>query len=146
MTVDEAENLLKTKYYQYNHAVSGQKHVACEDYSLPEDIQRHVDFITPTIHFDAKVENPKKRRELNEREIDIFKRQTSKSAIGHDVQPGVAHNIGSPTDGSLPKLGGEVPFGTVLDQLENCDTSIVPNCLRALYEFPPDFPTNSKSE
>jgi tripeptidyl-peptidase-1 len=62
------------------------------------------------------------------------------------VQPGIGKSIGSPSDGSLPKSGGKIPFGTVLSQLENCDVSIVPNCLRALYEFPPDFPANPKSE
>ena len=139
VTVSEAEDLLKTKYYKYTHAVTGQAHIACEDYSIPEDIQKHVDFVTPTVHFDAKVEAPKKRRTLEERE-------TATSTIGHNVQPGVGHAIGSPGDKSLPKNGGHIPFGTILNELENCDTSIVPDCLRALYEFPPNFPTNPKSK
>ena len=139
VTVSEAEDLLKTKYYKYIHTVTGQAHIACEDYSIPEDIQKHVDFVTPTVHFDAKVENPKKRRSLEERE-------TTTSTIGHNVQPGTGHAIGSPGDKSLPKNGGHIPFGTILNELENCDTSIVPDCLRALYEFPPYFPTNPKSK
>lgn len=139
VTVTEAESLLKTKYYKYTHAVTGQAHVACEDYSIPEDIQKHVDFVTPTVHFDAKVSNPKKRRALEER-------GTSTSTSGHSVQPGIGHSIGSPGDKSLPKDGGRIPFGTIINELENCDTSIVPDCLRALYEFPPDFPANPKSK
>jgi len=131
VSVAEAEKLLKTKYYEFEHAQTGQRQVACQDYSLPEDIQQHVDFVTPTIHFDTKVANPKKRRDLKERSA-------------HEL-PGIGNSIGSPSDKSLPKYGGKVPFGTVLNQLENCDTSIVPNCLRALYEFPPDFPANSKN-
>ena len=138
VTVSEAEDLLQTKYYKYTHAVTGQPHIACEDYSIPENIQKHVDFVTPTVHFDAKVENPKKRRSLEERE-------TETSVLDHNVQPGVGHSIGSPGDKSLPKNGGKIPFGTILTELENCDVSIVPDCLRALYEFPPYFPTNSKS-
>jgi tripeptidyl-peptidase-1 len=144
VTVEEAENLLKTEYYTYKHSQTGQAHVACDDYSIPEDIQRHVEFITPTVHFDAKVKAPKRRRSLNAEETEIAKRQSS--AVGHNVQPGIGKSIGSPSDGSLPKSGGKIPFGTVLSQLENCDVSIVPNCLRALYEFPPDFPANPKSE
>lgn len=139
VTVSEAESLLKTKYYKYTHGQTGQGHIACEDYSIPEDIQRHVDFVTPTVHFDAKVSSPKKRRTLEQREA-------STSTKGHNVQPGVGHSIGSPGDASLPKDGGKVPFGTILNELENCDTSIVPDCLRALYLFPADFPANSKSK
>lgn len=143
MTVSEAEQLLKTKYYEYKHSLSDDAHVACDEYSVPEDIQRHVDFITPTVHFDVKLETPKKKRNMNPNEVEVAKRQTA--AAGHYVQPGTAKAVGNPNDGSLPKAGGKVPFGTVLDQLEHCDTSIVPNCLRALYEFPPDFPANPKS-
>jgi tripeptidyl-peptidase-1 len=132
VSVSEAESLLKTEYYEFTHAQTGQRHVACQDYSLPEDIQEHVDFVTPTIHFDAKIVNPRKKRDLDERTTP-------------NPQPGIAHSVGSPSDKSLPKFGGKVPFGTILDQLENCDTSIVPNCLRALYEFPPYLPSNSKN-
>jgi tripeptidyl-peptidase-1 len=144
VTVSEAEGLLNTQYFEYKHAMTGQSHVACEEYSLPEDIKQHIDFVTPTVHFDAKVENPKKRRSLNENEIAIAKRQTS--ATGHNVQPGIGHTIGSPGDKSLPKNGGKVSWETVINELENCDVSIVPDCLRALYEFPPNFPANAKSK
>jgi tripeptidyl-peptidase I len=141
-TVSEVEALLSTQYFEYNHATTGQAHVACEEYSIPEDIKNHIDFITPTVHFDAKIENPKKRRTLNEEEIAIAKRQTS--TTGHNVVPGIAHSIGSPSDKSLPKSGGKI--SNLITELENCDVSIVPDCLRALYEFPPYFPINSKSE
>lgn len=137
VTVSEAESLLKTKYYKYTHDQTGQGHIACEDYSIPEDVQRHVDFVIPTVDFDAKVENPKKRRSIEQR---------STSTKGHNIQPGVGHALGSPGDASLPKKGENVPFGTILNELENCDTSIVPDCLRALYLFPADFPANAKSE
>jgi tripeptidyl-peptidase-1 len=126
--VSEAEELLKTKYYKYKHAITGQAHVACEDYSIPEEIRHHVDFVTPTVHFDAKIEAPKQRRSLEERKSTT-------------VQPGIAHNIGS-----LPKPGGSASFSTLINELENCDVSITPNCLRALYEFPPNFPTAAKSK
>lgn len=143
MTVSEAEQLLDTKYFEYKHSLSDESHVACDEYSIPEDIRNHIDFITPTVHFDAKIKNPKKKRDMNENEIDIAKRQTS--AAGHNVQPGIGHSIGSPGDGSLPKSGGKLPIGTILNELKHCDTSIVPDCLRALYLFPPYFPANPKS-
>lgn len=144
MTVSEAEQLLNAEYYEYKHSLSDESHIACDEYSVPEDIGRHIDFITPTVHFDAKIKNPKKRRSMDENEIAIAKRQTA-SAAGHKVQPGTGVKLGSPGDGSLPKPGGSVPFGTILNELKNCDVSIVPDCLRALYEFPANFPANSKS-
>ncbi|KAN0090293.1 Peptidase S8/S53 domain containing protein [Hyaloscypha variabilis] len=141
VTVSEAEDLLNTQYFEYKHATTGQAHFACEEYSLPEDIKKHIDFVTPTVHFDVKLENPKKRRSLNEREIAIAKRQMT--ARDHNVVPGIGHSIGSPGDKSLPKSGGKI--SNIINELENCDISIVPDCLRALYEFPPNFPTSSKN-
>ncbi|KAH7346722.1 peptidase S8/S53 domain-containing protein [Rhexocercosporidium sp. MPI-PUGE-AT-0058] len=143
LTVSEAERLLNTKYYEYTHLESGQAHVACEEYSVPEDIQRHVDFVTPTLHFDAKIDMRKKRRAMDPSDVAVARRQTT--VAGHNVQPGIGHSIGSPGDKSLPKDGGRIPFGAILDQLKHCDTSIVPNCLRALYQFPPNIIANPKN-
>jgi tripeptidyl-peptidase-1 len=70
---------------------------------LPEHVGPHVDFITPTIHFDAKL----RKRDQNTR-ISI-------------AQPGR----------STPKTGGEVE--KVLPSLEDCDKQITPLCLRTLY-------------
>ena len=84
VTVEEAENLLRTKYHRYTHTRTGQAHVACEEYSIPEQIQQHVDFITPTVHFDTKIAPQKKRRPMRENEIDIAKRQIS--AVNQKVE------------------------------------------------------------
>ncbi|KAH7908105.1 peptidase S8/S53 domain-containing protein [Hygrophoropsis aurantiaca] len=54
-TVEEAEALLHTEYHVYGHE-SGKEHVACNSYHLPAHITSHIDFVTPTIHFDAKLE------------------------------------------------------------------------------------------
>ncbi|XMA16888.1 hypothetical protein WAI453_009679 [Rhynchosporium graminicola] len=143
VTVGEAERLMNTKYYEFTHRESGQSHIACEEYSVPERVQQHVDFITPTLHFDAKIEKSKKRRAMSANDIAIAKRQTSVS--DHKIVPGIGHSVGSPGDKSLPKFGGNIPFQAILDQLEHCSTSIVPNCLRALYQFPPNVPANPKN-
>ncbi|KAG1818301.1 peptidase S8/S53 domain-containing protein [Suillus variegatus] len=47
VTVEEAERLMNTEYNVYTH-VSGQEHVACEAYHLPEQISAHVDFVLPS--------------------------------------------------------------------------------------------------
>ncbi|KAJ8581127.1 subtilisin-like protein [Rhizopogon salebrosus TDB-379] len=101
-TVEEAENLLNADYHVYDHE-TGTKHVACDSYHLPEHVVPHVDFVTPTIHFDAKL----RKRDQNTR-ISI-------------AQPGR----------STPKSAGEVE--KVLGSLEDCDKQITPLCLRTLY-------------
>lgn len=50
-TVQEAELLLGTEYYVYEHS-DGTKHVGCKgSYTLPEHVSKHVDLVTPTLHF-----------------------------------------------------------------------------------------------
>ncbi|KAF2083190.1 hypothetical protein K490DRAFT_70059 [Saccharata proteae CBS 121410] len=130
-TVDEAEALLKTEYHVYQHARSGQLHVAADEYSLPVHVREHVDFVLPSVNFDSKVHEPKKR---------VEKRQSTAA-----VKPGKAHAIGNPNSGSLPKFGHQISPNEIIKQLQNCDEMIVPNCLRALYEFGPGLTKNPKN-
>jgi tripeptidyl-peptidase-1 len=50
-TVSEAEALLNTKYYVYEHVETGQLSYACDEYSLHKSLLKHVDYVTPTIGF-----------------------------------------------------------------------------------------------
>ncbi|OAX42805.1 hypothetical protein K503DRAFT_766419 [Rhizopogon vinicolor AM-OR11-026] len=106
VTVEEAERLMNTEYHVYTHK-SGQEHVACEAYQLPEHVSSHVDFVLPSVHFDAKI----KRRS------------------GSEPEP--ARAIGQPGVGITPKTTGTV--SQILTELEECDEYITPVCLRALY-------------
>lgn len=81
---------------------------ACESYQLPEHLVPHVDFVTPTVHFDAK----------------LSKRS--------DGGPSSFTSIGSPSSNIGPKTSGE---SLDLNQLGGCDEHITPACLRALYGF-----------
>lgn len=147
MTVSEAEKLLDAKYYEYKHTLSDESHIACEEYSLPAELGKHIDFITPTVHFDLKIKKPSKTREMNEDEIEITKRQTASATgmVQSGAQAGKGIKLGAPGDGSLPKPGSLVSWNTILNELENCDVSITPNCLRALYQFPSSIISNAKS-
>lgn len=121
-TVAEVEGLLKTKYHEYTHP-SGSKQTACTEYHVPAEIQKHVDFITPTVHFDAKL-GPGSEKD------DKIKRR--------NVTPGVGSSIGKPGSGSLPKQGESLNFiQSIISELSQCDEFIVPDCLRALYLIPP---------
>ncbi|KAF7800219.1 hypothetical protein EIP86_011466 [Pleurotus ostreatoroseus] len=115
VTISEAEDLLKTEYYLYGHELSGTEHVACGSaYHLPEHVSKHVDLVTPTLHFDVKV----KRRSSD----------PAKRSLTPSVKPG------QPGFGPVvPKTTGTIK--NIIDELENCDQHITPNCLRALYDF-----------
>jgi tripeptidyl-peptidase-1 len=43
------EQLLKTKYYFYEHANGGRKHISCEDYKIPAAVSQHIDYVTPGV-------------------------------------------------------------------------------------------------
>ncbi len=112
ITVSEAESLLQTQDNIYTNVETGIDHLACEDYSLPAHLREHVDFITPTIHFDATVKPKKQRRDLEGRSMKV--RPVTQIMPGHDVapQPQVVYN------------------------LTNCYQYVTPDCLRALYGVP----------
>ena len=130
-TVGEAESLLKTKYLAFEHAETGAPHIACEEYSIPKHLSDHIDFVTPTLHFDVKPEAPKGGR-LSKRQVPA--NAPDAKSVGN---PGSA-----PGAGSIPKLGQWINPKQIITELENCDKQIVPDCLRALYEFLPNNHAN----
>lgn len=81
ITVEEAEYLLGTEYHVFE-SEEGLKHIACsEKYHLPEHVSKHVELITPTLHFDViEGEDPKlKKRDLAKRKWDIVSPATDGS-------------------------------------------------------------------
>jgi len=119
-TVEEAESLLRTKYDVYTNVETGKDHLACEDYSVPPSLRDHIDFITPTVHFDALVKPKKKVRNLESRKIRTKPFPIAKLGPSPISRPG--------TDA--------VPQPQVTFTLANCFTYVTPDCLRALYGFP----------
>lgn len=142
-TVGEAENLLKTEFFMHKHT-TGKPHVGCDDYSIPEFVRPHVDFITPTVHFDTKIPQARHREK---RDMSPKKRAPpSVAAAGTPVESKAAvHKITNPNGGYLPKKGADVNIQSIITELENCDEFIVPDCLRALYLFPPNVAANPKN-
>lgn len=115
-TVSEAQNLLKTEYYKFKHT-SGVPHVGCTAYHIPENVGKHIDFITPTVHFDIKTTQPRQ----DNAKVPPFKNVTS--AIGSPVKPGVGKAVGSPISPSLPKQGTQAGNTTnSIDGLENSES------------------------
>jgi tripeptidyl-peptidase-1 len=93
---------------------TGKDHLACEEYSVPPHIQEHIDFIKPTVHFDAYVKPKRKRRDLPGREISERSMKVKPFPI---VRPGA-------------EVTSQVQYS-----LSNCDQYTTPECLRALYNF-----------
>ncbi|KAH9933246.1 subtilisin-like protein [Epithele typhae] len=105
VSVAEAEALLGTEYFVYRHA-DGREQLACEGrYNLPEDVAAHVDLVLPTLHFDAKAPGSE----------PVVHRRDKASKASQVGQPGFGPNI--------------------FHELEQCDTQITPDCIRALYGF-----------
>jgi tripeptidyl-peptidase I len=154
VTVVEAENLLKTKYHVYDHE-SGHDYVACEHYSVPKHVQRSLDFITPTIHFDKRITGPGKkfRRGVHPQNPHLTKRYSGKAIVGRSIGNGAqavgrplgigAGRLGAPDDASLAKPGALVM--NAMASLDQCDSMVTPDCLRALYNFPPGKTSNANN-
>jgi len=49
-TIREAEILLHAEYHLFRDKTSGERHAACEEYSLPSFLRPYVDFVGPTVH------------------------------------------------------------------------------------------------
>jgi tripeptidyl-peptidase-1 len=100
-------------------------HTACESYTVPEHITKHIDIILPTVNFDANLRRPPPPppAHLVPREIGSLKHkmhsfaQTNGKKIDVKTLVAMTKNDDSPPDLSM------------------CDQVITPDCLRALYNF-----------
>ncbi|KAL8699547.1 MAG: hypothetical protein Q9201_005949 [Fulgogasparrea decipioides] len=137
-TVAEAESLLKTEYHVYKHE-TGKPHVSCSSYHIPEHITPHIDFITPGVSFDTKVPQAAVANNVEKRA------PSTTAAAGPPVQTHAALGVGAPTSGFLPKKGANIDIKGIIDELRNCNKYITPNCLRALYLFPPGLTANPQN-
>ncbi|KAJ2989765.1 hypothetical protein NUW58_g3301 [Xylaria curta] len=52
-TVKEAEQLFATEYWHYQHLENGGHRLAVDAYSLPGNVQKHIDFVMPTVQLDG---------------------------------------------------------------------------------------------
>ncbi|GBE84894.1 Aorsin [Sparassis crispa] len=113
VTIAEAESLLGTEYYVYQYEDDVKEHIGChEKYHLPEHVSKHVEIVTPTLHFDKTMRS---------------KRTTKKRTDS-------VKNMGKPGASAIfPKTTGIVK--TIWTELADCDLQIVPDCLRALYQY-----------
>ncbi|GJJ14048.1 hypothetical protein Clacol_008305 [Clathrus columnatus] len=61
MTAQDADSLLEATYQVFEHAESGTVQMACDSYSLPSHIQKHVEFVYPGTTLNARKASNNKR-------------------------------------------------------------------------------------
>jgi tripeptidyl-peptidase-1 len=111
-TTSEAEELFKTKYHIYEHS-NGKTTIGCDEYSVPEHIRPHVDYITPGIKLlETKVQKPAHK--------EITRRSWHKDTVT-PLPPLSLSNLTSMLKEPLKKL---------------CQTIITPKCISTLYNIP----------
>lgn len=112
---EEVESLLRTEYHVYEDSGTGKTYVACQEYSIPEHIQEHIDYITPGIKHIAAVG----ARPANDADLKNLKKRFS---IPNPLPPVLK---------SLP-----VSLETIMGSaLETCGVAITPACIKALYNI-----------
>ena len=62
-TVEEVESLLHTEYYVFEHALTSESHIGCDEYSVPGNLRDHIALIIPTLRLKTNG-NKFRRREL----------------------------------------------------------------------------------
>lgn len=146
----EAEALLKTEYWNYQHE-SGSSHLACNEYFVPAHVSEHIDFITPTLHFDVPVGRGQSAKYVEE-QAPVEKRQLldglgniigdTISEVGHIIQD-IGNLLGadrslSPINPVFVPLSGlaAVSGPVAASDLTQCYRYTTPACLQALYKVP----------
>ena len=130
-TASEMEALLKTEYHVYEHQETGHFQIASDTYSVPTVVRRHLDFITPTLHFGKAALAPRSANRRQNAETRRARRDTATT---------------SHSPGSLAVLGSTTAAASDPNDLSNCSSTITLACLRYLYNIPDEpltAPNNS---
>jgi tripeptidyl-peptidase-1 len=120
-TVQEAEQLLRTKFHVYKRA-SGT-YAGSDEYSVPAAIQHHIDFITPTIHLDYKLH----KVTTENGEAQSYQQHSRGKITTYLKRKSLVRR--NDTDAS--------PAGpSLINITSGCDQLVTPDCLRGLYNIP----------
>lgn len=115
---EDAEDLLKTRFHFFEHD-SGDANIACDEYSVPEHLSKHIDYITPGVNL--LTNGHKQAHKLVSRGL-VKRGQVGK---GHNGRMPAIVRAGGPERAPAP------------GDLSNCSLAITPDCITALYQIPP---------
>ncbi|KAI7181527.1 hypothetical protein D0869_10313 [Hortaea werneckii] len=121
-TVEQAESLLHTEYFEYEDSHTGGVLPATEQYHVPKHVQDHVDYITPGIKLLAPSNEDSHAGKHH-------RRSTPSMDEVHQQRP-YSHRYVKLNQ--LDVLNPENASGN----LSTCDTTITPACIAALYGIP----------
>lgn len=134
-STDEFERLFQTALHEYESRKDGSIRVGCDEYSLPQHIAPHVDYITPGV----KLSPPMKK--------SVTKRDPVPWGPGNWGPGGWSghgggyphHHWGGHPPSRPPYSGPWTPppsAGQLPEDLRTCGLNITPACIRALYDVP----------
>lgn len=112
-TVAEAEDLLYTNYYWWEHAATSSQNIAAEEYHIPASIQKHIDYITPSVRLRIDPGRVRQLKRQDEAE-KLPKRMVKTMNTGLEVFEANA----------LPPLNSSV-----------CDKYVTQECIRTQYNI-----------
>ncbi|KAL7805628.1 subtilisin-like protein [Trichoderma gracile] len=107
-TSGQLESLLQASYYTYHHVEARDVHVGTDEYSLPNEISQHVDFITPGVVF-APMKTSPRAEKRGQKSI----RRASK-----------------PIPADIAQILKENPLAT-----STCGSAITPQCIKSMYNI-----------
>ena len=109
-TVQEVERLLKTTYHLYERSDTRDTQIACEEYSLPKQLRKRIDFMSPTVHL-------------------------GKAIRGHEnFHPGP--RVGKVVHPRTIQRIRDLSADLAATSLRSCAQYTTIDCLRALYNIP----------
>ena len=118
-SIGEVEALVGTEYYHYEHLSTGKSNIACDEYSLPDHVIPHVDYITPGL----KLLTPSFNRHEDPKDLEkrIF------GVTAHGKKP-ILPPVKKPLPMALPVL-----LDLALDAI--CQKAIIPECIATMYNI-----------
>ncbi|KAG9240127.1 Pro-kumamolisin, activation domain-containing protein [Calycina marina] len=113
----QAEEAFQAEYYEHVHA-TGNVRVGCDEYSLPDSVKVHINYITPGIKLTPT---------LNKKVV----KRTGSTKYGSPPGPMKWLPPHEPGKWTPPAEASTLPA-----DLQDCGRNITPPCLKALYDIP----------
>jgi len=124
LPVRDAERIFLTQYHEHEDR-NGHLRIACDAYSLPDHIRPHVDLITPGVK-----SSPILKKRIEKRGSPPWGSRPGKKPL----------HSGPDSQGpwQMPPGAQQLP-----PDLQDCGRNITPTCIRALYDIPRAYLSDS---
>ncbi|KAJ5889925.1 subtilisin-like protein [Penicillium tannophilum] len=111
----EAERLFKTEFYEHEHVATSSMKVGCDEYHVPEHIQRHIDYITPGVKLTPVLKKLTKAKRASQ----LVGVKTNSKAVAEE------ENYSIPAKAL-----------SLAEDLQGCGYNMTPTCIKAMYDIP----------